>query len=813
MIKITWRSLLKNKLTFGLNLLGLAVGMAAFLTIAQYLQFELGYDKFYKDADRVFRVNTFWSIDGEEERYATAPPPLAETIREEVPEVEAVCRVFYWSDFTMRPENDFDNVYRETEVYAVDESFFQVFDYGLIEGDPETVLQEPASIVLPRSAAVKYFGEQAVKNGNIVGRHLMGGKDAGTPWTVTGLMEDQPADSHLQFEFLISAKTYPDDLYRNQIWSWNVMHTYVKVAEQVMGQPNWRERLDQRLDQIVDKYALPFMDESVAEFKASGDHMEYLLQPLTDIHLTSNYLREMRPNGNMTYVKVFGLVALLTIFIAGINFVNLATAQASRRAREVGVKKVMGATRPLLIRQFLGESLLVSGLAAIAALMFTNTLAGLMGSMMDVSFLKHLDQMMVWLTAAGLWLVVGFLAGIYPAFYLSWFQPAEVLKGQQRAGWSDKAIRNGLVVFQFVLSIGLITASLVIREQVDLFQEKQLGFTKEQVVVIENDREIEERGPAFKEELRRHPDIIQASFSNGIPGLNTYSRRDFKKEGGSVSWGIDWYQIDEDHLETLEIELLEGRNFRRGVSADSTGIILNEAAVAYLDMDEPIGKYLIMNEGTLDEERSQIIGVVRDFNLESLHHKVKPLALQYFKGYVFKDYITVRLAAGNPKSAIDFIKNSWKSFEPGVPLRYGFLDARYDQLYKGETRLAQVFTLFTGLSIFIACLGLFGLITFVVARRTKEIGIRKILGASTSRILTLLSRDFLILIGIAFLIAAPISWWAMHRWLEHFAYRVEIHWWVPLLGGVAAGLIAMLTISLRSWAAARANPVEGLRSD
>lgn len=813
MLKITWRSLLKNKLTFGLNLLGLAVGMAAFLTIAQYLRFELSYDQFYAHSDRLFRVNTFWSIDGEEERYATAPPPLAAAIREEIPEAEAVCRVFNWSDFTMRPENDLENVYRETEVYAVDESFFKVFDFGLIEGDPETALSEPASIVLPRSAAVKYFGEKAVEQGNIVGRHLMGGKDAGTPWKITGLMEDQPANSHLQFEFLISANTYPDDLYRNQVWTWNIMHTYLLVSEQAVTQPNWKIQIEDRLDQIVDKYALPFMDQSVAEFRQSGDQMEYLLQPLTDIHLTSNYLREMRPNGNMTYVKIFGLIALLTIFIAGINFVNLATAQASRRAREVGVKKVMGASRPLLIRQFLAESMVVSGLAAGLAVILTSGLTELTGNLLDVSFLKNTDQITMWLTAVGLWLVVGFMAGIYPAFYLSWFRPAEVLKGQHRSGWSDTAIRNGLVVFQFVLSIGLITASLVIKKQVELFQEKQLGFNKEQVVVIENDREIEERGPAFKEELRRHPDIIQASFSNGIPGLNTYQRRDFKKEGGEVSWGIDWYQIDEDHLETLEIELLEGRNFHAGTSTDSTGLILNEAAVAYLGMDDPVGHFLIKNEGDEDEERLQVIGVVKDFNLESLHHKVKPLAIQYFKGFVFKDYITIRLAAGNPKSAIEHIEKSWQTFEPGVPLRYGFLDVRYDQLYKGETRLGNVFALFTGMAIFIACLGLFGLITFVVARRTKEIGIRKILGASPQSILQLLSKDFLLLVGIAFLIAAPLSWWAMQSWLENFAYRIELQWWMPILAGLAAGAIAMITISLRSWSAARANPVEGLRND
>lgn len=787
--------------------------MAAFLTIAQYIRFESSYDKFYDHADRIFRINTYWSIGGEEERYATAPPPLAQAIREEVPEVEAACRVFYWSDFTMRPENDFENAYRETEIYAADPSFFKIFDYGLIEGDPETVLSEPASIVLPRSTAIRYFGEAAVRQGTVVGRRIMGGNNANTPWTVTGLMEDQPANAHLQFEMLISASTYPDDLYRNQIWSWNVMHTYVLLSESAVKQPGWETTLEDRMDQIVQKYALPFLDQSVDEFQRTGDHMEYILQPLTAIHLTSNYLREMRPNGNMTYVRIFGLIALLTIFIAGINFINLATAQAGRRAREVGVKKVMGASRSNLIRQFLAESLLISGLAVVLALVITNGLTDLTDKILDVGFLEHTAQRSLLLTSAGLWLGVGLLAGIYPAFYLSWFRPAEVLKGQHRSGWSDTAIRNGLVVFQFALSIGLIMASLVVKEQVDLFQNKELGFNKEQVVVIENDREIEERRTAFKEELQRHPDIIGASFSNGIPGLNTYQRREFKLEGGDVSWGVDWYQADEDHLKTLEISLAAGRNFRTGNSADSAGLLLNEAAVAYLGLSDPVGKFLIKNAGQTDEERLQIIGVVKDFNLESLHHRVKPLAIQYFKGFVFKDYVSVRLTAGNPKSAIEHLENSWKSFEPGVPLSYGFLDVRYDQLFKGETRLAKVFSLFTALAIFIACLGLFGLITFVVARRTKEIGIRKILGASTQRILHLLSRDFLMLLGIAFLIAVPVSWWVMGHWLENFAYRIELSWWMPVLGGAAAFLIALTTISLRSWSAARANPVDSLRNE
>ncbi|MEZ4988826.1 MAG: FtsX-like permease family protein [Saprospiraceae bacterium] len=812
-LKIAFRSLLKNKLTFALNLSGLAVGMAAFLVIAQYIRFENSFDRFYADADHIFRVNTFWAIDGKEERYATAPPPLAQAIKDDVPEVAAVCRVFYWSDFTMRPENDLDNTYRETEVYAADETYFQVFDYGLVEGDPETALRQPASIVLPRSTAVKYFGEEAVRSGNIVGRKILGGKDAGTPWTVTGLIEDQPENAHLQFEMLISASSYPDDLYRSQIWSWNSMHTYARIADEVMADADWKKRLQARFTEIVEKYALPFMDHSVPEFHQGNNHMEYLLQPVTDIHLTSHYLSEMRPNGNLTYVRILGLIALLTIAIAGINFINLSTAQAGNRAQEVGVKKVMGASRRELIRQFLTESILITALAATAAGGMIYGLSQLDNQLPDVDFLQHFDGRYALMLTLGLWAGLGLLSGLYPAFYLSWFRPAQVLKGRQTERVAGVKVRNALVVFQFALSIGLIMASLVVKQQVDLFREKNLGFNKEHVVVIENDREIEEKGPAFKEELLRHPDIIQASFSNGIPGLNTYQRRDFRAEGAAVAHGLDWYQIDEDQLETLEIDLLEGRNFRGRTSSDTNGLILNESAVALLGLDQPIGKTLILNEGENDEERLQIIGVVKDFHLESLQHEVRPLAMQYFQGFVFKDYISVRLKAGDPIDAIDYIAKSWKAFEPGVPLRYGFLDTRYDQLFKREVQLARLFAVFTGLSLFIACLGLFGLVTFVVLKRTKEIGIRKILGASINSILQLLSRDFLILIGIAFLIASPLTWWLMQRWLNNFVYHIQLSWWMPLVAGIGALAIALLIIGLRALQAARSNPVESLRSE
>ena len=811
-LKIALRYLRKNRLTTGLNILGLAVGMATFLLIQEYVSFERSYDQFYRNSEQVFRLNTLWAFEGEEERYATTPPPLAEVVRQQIPEVEAIVRVFYWSDFTMRADNNHERVFRETKAYAADEDFFRVLDYGLLDGDPETALSEPASAVLPKSAAIRYFGEDAFERGDIVGRQLLGGKDAGTPWNVTGVMEDQPENSHLQFDMLVSANSYPDDLYRNQVWTWNVMHTYLRTTATEGAE---RAQLQAKLKNIAEEYTLQKMSFAEANPEQLATvNFDYPLQAVSDIHLTSNYLREMRPNGNATYVKLFLWAAYLVLFMAVINFINLATAQATRRAPETGVRKILGASYGSLIRQHLSESVVTGLLAGVVALGFVLAWNGVAAEWLGRNAdLSHYWQPVFLLQLLGLSLLTGLLAGVYPAFYLSRFASTDVLRGRQLKLISDRALRNGLVVFQLGLSMVLIAGSWTIYQQVNYFQSKELGFGKNNLLVIENDREVEERKDAFKAELESHPGVTAVGFSNGLPGQPSYQMRNFRAEGMDDGTGINWILADDSFLPTLDVELLEGRNFQARNSQDSMGIILNEAAVGLLGLENPVGHMLIKNEGRDDEERLQVIGVVQDFHLQSLHQEIQPLAFSFFKGFVFKDYISVRLSGDDVNSAIAHVEQRWESFEPGVPLRYTFLDENYNQLFASEVQLSRLFQVFTGLAMLIAGLGLFGLVSLLLAERVREIGIRKVLGASLTQIVLMLSKQFIWLIIIAFVIAVPLVWYGSTQWLQNFAYSID-YGPGPLLIAIAGVLtLGLVTVGLRALRAATANPVESLRNE
>ncbi|MEM8907560.1 MAG: FtsX-like permease family protein, partial [Bacteroidota bacterium] len=685
-----------------------------------------------------------------------------------------------------------------------------VFEHGLLEGNPATLLTEPSSIVLPKSAAIKYFGQAAYDQKQIIGRNILGGKDGGTPWKVTGIMADQPDHSHLDFEFLISSSSYPDDLHRSNNWSWPFMHTYLRTHPQ----QNDPQLLAQKLKGIVKQYALPFLGNEATDFEEEKVFLSYVPQRLTDIHLTSNYLREMHPNGNKTYVQIFVLTAFFILLIASVNYINLFIAQSTKRAKEIGIKKVIGATRKQLIQQFLAESFLAVGIATLLSLMmielFRTSSSFFFSDAFSVNFINYTELL---LAALVLMVVVGFVAGSYPAFHLTQFSSSAALKGKLRMGLRHSGVRNSLIVFQFVISIGLMVCTTIVNQQVHFFQSKGLGFQKENVLIIENDREIEGQAQVFKQALLEHSQIKRVSFSNGLPSLAAYKMREFNQEGSTIKKGINWYQMDGDHLATLNIDLVAGRTFQTESPVDSFSILINEATAKLLSLEDPIGKYLIKNQGADDEERLRIIGVIKDFHFESLHHAVKPLAIQFFKGFVFKDYISVRLTGQDLPNTIAHIEKTWKQFEPGVPLRYHFLEKSYDALFKSEQRLASVFNLFSGLAIIIACLGLFGLAAFITEQRTREIGIRKVLGASIYQIVTLLSQDFLKLVLIAALIASPIAWYLMNEWLQNFHYRVNILWWIFLVATVMALLIAALTVSLQSFKAALANPTDVLRSE
>ena len=789
-------------------MIGLSIGIASCLVIMLYVSEHISYDKFWKDYDKIYRINTFWNTSEGETRFATSPPPLAEAINQDIPGVEAT-RLYTWSDFTFRPDTDSSNVFRETGVYAANHNFFKIFSNLLIEGDPESALKEPVSIVISESTAKRYFGKEMAENKQVLGKNILGGKDGGTLWKITGIMKNMPHHTHLDFGIIISSNSYPDDLHRSPIWTWNSMHTYIKVVDGVQIQD-----IENNLDQIVQSRLIPFMGADPENFNIEGNDMKYVLQPIEDIHLKSNFLREMGSNGDIKYITIFFLVAIIILVIACVNFINLTTAQAAKRAKEVGIRKSLGSQKSMLRNQFLLESMIFSLTAGILALGLVELFNILAKDKIGLDFsLSVLNNPVYMLLFLGIILIVGFLAGAYPSFYLTAFKPVDVLKGKITHQIKTGGLRNGLVVFQFMVSVFLIIATGVISDQVEFFRNKNLGFNKENVLIIQNDREIEESREDFKASLKKHSVIINASFSSGIPAIKEFHVRDYSPENDFNSTGFNWYQIDESYIETMDMELVSGRSFTERIASDSNGIILNQAAVAELGLQDPMDQLIVINRGAQDEHKVRVIGVVKDFNFESFKNKIKPLGMEYMKGYVFKDYISIRIVEGKESEAVKIIKKEWENFEPDVPISYNFLDSNFDNLFKDEQRLSTIFSMFTGLAVLIACMGLLGLTAYATEQRKKEIGIRKVLGATISNLITLLSWNFGKMAIVGFILAVPVAYFAMEKWLATFEYKTSISSITFLSAGVSTLIIALFTISFLVVKAAFRNVVEALKEE
>lgn len=792
-----------------INISGLALGMAACLIITFYVQEEMSYDTSYRDSERVYRLNTYWKRVEADEKFATSPPPLAPALAELSPDVEAFVRLSKRSDFTMRPDHDFDRPYRETNAWTVDKDFVKVLDNGVLAGDPEIMLAQPRSVVMPRKTAIRYFGQEAFDAGNIVGRQLGGGGDGGTKWQVTGVLEDQPKQSHFQFDMLLS-KENPNGPGEN-IWGWLAFYSYIKLKD---NQPETIEKVKRQLEFIVANYAVKDAGMTLEQLRADGNDMQFLLQPIEDIHLKSALLREMTPNGSLTYVRSMAIVALFIIVLACVNFVNLSTAKSALRAKEIGVRKVLGSGRGQLIRQFLAESLLMTFIALLIALGLAEFFANVIRTGFDWEIsTAFVREPLVLLSVLAVTTFIGVLAGLYPAIYLTGFQPVNALKGKSLKGRGEKGIRNALVVSQFVISIGLIIATMIINQQVEYSRQKDLGFDKENVLVIQNDREIDERREEFKAFLKPNTLIVEAGFSTGIPGLPQYMRRDFSVSGREGNMGLNWFQADDSFLTTMGISVIEGRDFNMEIASDSSGLMLNETAVRELGLQDPVGTYLTINKGENDEHRVQVIGVIEDFNLHSFDRKIGALAIEYLGDYSFKDYICIRLAPGNLREAVSGVEAAWKEFEPNVPMVYSFLDEDFDRLFKSEQRLGKVFNAFTGLAIFIACLGLFGLAAYTSEQRTREISIRKVLGASIGSLLSLLYQSYFRLIIVSFVIAALVAYLFAQQWLSNFVYSIQIGFKPFVLALLGTMLIAALTVVYQSLKTVLRNPVDTLKSE
>ena len=716
---------------------------------------------------------------------------------EELSEVENATRILHLFGVQTIRYNETTIV--EENVYWADSTFFDVFSFQLSAGDPTTALTEPNSLVITKGMALKYFGDEPA-----LGKTLLVG-DEQVPHEVTGVVENLPSNVHFHFSMLRSMASI--EMSRRNEWFSNNFITYLLLHEGASP-----ESLEAKLPGLVEKYVGPeieqFLGVSLETLTQQGDQYGYFLQPLLDIHLRSNLSLELEPNGDITYVYILGAIAFFIILLACINFMNLATARSANRAKEVGIRKTLGSLRSGLVGQFMTESVVLSLIATCLAVVAANLLLPSFGNIAgrEISSALFIQPGFL-LGLLGFMLVVGMLAGSYPAIYLSSFRPVEVLKGKLRAGTKSSGIRNTLVVFQFFVSITLIICTLLVYQQLEYVRAKNLGLNKENVMVMYGAQRLtNSQQGAFKQALFNQSQVVNASISSDIPP-GSIARSIFRKTATEEDASLYMYEVDYDYLPTMQIELLEGRNFSRSFSTDTAAILLNEAAVRALGSENLLNEAVIH---TGSGRTYQVVGIFKNFNFESLRSEIQPLVLTL---NTQGSYLSARISSENVSATVNQIESLWEQYAPSQPFQYAFLDDNYDALFRAEQRLGKVFSIFTGLAIAVACLGLLGLATFIAEQRTKEIGIRKVMGASATNITLLLSKDFTKLVTIAFGIAIPVAYLIMRKWLEGFAYRTDVSPWVFLIAGVGALLIAWLTVSFQSIKAALANPVDSLRNE
>jgi putative ABC transport system permease protein len=803
-IKTAFRSLYKNKGFTAINILGLALGLSTCLLIVLYVVDELSYDRYNTKADRIYRVNEDLKLGENSVQYAVCMPPLAKTLIAEYPYVEDAVRLRNAGLYHVKKGSS--NILESKMVHA-DPSLFNVFTLPMINGDPKTALAEPNSVVITETIAKKYFNST-----NVVGKTMLFNDNQS--YMITGVIKDVPKNSHFNFDFFLSMSTLPDS--RSNEWLRSDFATYVLLKN---GADH--KKLEASFPAFLQKFSGSQMQSqlgmSIAAFEKSGSFFRMNLTALTDIHLKSHRTGELGANSTSQYVYIFSAIALFILLIACVNFMNLSTARSSNRAREVGVRKVLGSSRKYLIFQFLSESIMVTFFAtaiaiivAIALLPLFNQLAG--------KEIAITTQSLVWIIPASLIIVVviGSLAGSYPAFFLSAFQPIDVLKGKLSAGFKGGGLRSLLVVFQFAISVFLIIGTLVIYNQLNFIQTKNLGYNRNQVLVIQNAFELDNQTKAFKQEVKQLPGVTNATMTGFLPTSGNRSTAIYFKDATldqkKSIFPQNW-EVDADWIPTLDIKMASGRNFSKEMLTDSSAVIINEAAAKFLGYKDAVNKSLYKSSGGKrgsNIKEYHIIGVVKDFHFNSLHEKIEPVIIRLADN---RGALSIRVNTANLPSLMAQIKGKWATFSPGVQINYSFMDQDFDASYRAEQRIGTIFIVFTSLAIIIACLGLFGLAAYAAEQRTKEIGIRKVLGANVTVIVSMLSKDFIKLVIIAILIASPLAWYLMHLWLQDFAYRVNIQWWVLAGAACTALLIAFITISFQSIKAALANPVNSLRSE
>ena len=807
---IAFRNLKKQRFYTLINILGLAIGIASCLIILLYVTHELSYDKHYADANRIYWVNCEIKFGANHMNLAVAPAPLADAMRTDFPEVEHSAR--FWSDGSMLIKRA-DQNFKETEVIYADSSVFNVFTIPFVQGNPKQALKDPYTMVISQKAAAKYF-----PNENPIGQTLIvENKDH---YKITGVYEDMPVTSHFYFDIMLALVS--TDYNKDPNWLSNNFSTYIKLRPDADY-----KALEAKFPKMIDTYAGPQAkqalgsDFTMEKFRASGNKLEWTLMPLTDIHLHSDLTAELGVNSDIAYVYLFGAIALFILAIACINFMNLSTARSSNRAKEVGVRKVMGSLRSHLVRQFLTESILLSVFSFFVALVVAWLVLPSFNLLAGKELFLPFEKGIFWGGLAAGALVVGLLAGLYPSFFLSAFRPANVLKGNLSLGMKSGLIRSSLVVFQFSISIILIIGTISVNRQLGFIQNTKIGFNKDQVIVIKDAYGMGDQIQSFKNEVLKDNRILIGTISGFLPVSGTNRNDNTHWPEGTQPTeenmvALQCWRVDYDYLKTLGMKIKIGREFSSEFPSDSGAVILNEAAQKIFGFTtDPIGKKISTfsgdRSGGIDREHPKsfpVIGIVEDFHFESLKQNITPLALFLDKSI---GLVSFRFQAKDAQEVIATIEKNWKALAPGMPFSYSFLDEDFGRMYAAEQRLGKIFFIFAGLAIIIACLGLFALTAFTAEQRTKEIGIRKVLGASVSSIVVLLSKEFGKLIFIAFIIAAPLAWYGVDWWLKNYTYKAEIGVMVYLLAGVF--VIAWLTMGYQSIRAASSDPVKSLRSE
>ena len=798
---------LKNQPFFTLiNTLGLAIGMAGGLLIALYIYEELNHDKMFADSDRIHRIDMEIKFGGAEIKSAETAPPLAGALRQDFAEVENTTRFRNLGSNLFRDAEKTDNIKELHTTYA-DSTFFEMFGLDLIQGNKETALQKPNTLVMTRSAAENHFGTV-----DVVGKKLL--LNNNDTYLVTGVMEDMPANSFLK-DYTIFMAMAGNVASREDIWGGNNYFTFIKLSPDT-NMDNFQSKLDGLLEKYVLPWATRTFPEMTAEsFSASGNYIKYHTIPLTDIHLHSDNKIEMSEVGNMENVYILSFIGFFLIFLASVNFMNLSTANSLKRAKEVGIRKTLGSNRGQLIFQFLTESgivvfasMIVAIIVAYIALPFFNDLAG-----RSISIPFKNPMFYVWLIL--ITIILGLISGSYPAFVISKFAPIDTLKGQRFQIKSKWSMRSFLVVFQFGVAVFLIVGTLVVFQQLKFIQNKDLGFDKEQVLIINDTYAAGEQVDALRQEILNLSAVQNATISSFMPVPSSRSSTSFFQEGKmDQQYAIQSqvWKVDDHYLNTLDLELISGRNFNGHSIADSTAVIINESTLKILGLNaEEALEVRITQEVEMGEPLYfKIIGVVKDFHYESLRDDIGALSL--FMGSS-TGYMAVKLKTADLTGVVGSIENIWAKMASGQPFDYRFMDDAFNTSYKEEIRLGNIFMVFTCLSIFIACLGLFALATFNAQTRIKEIGVRKVLGASVSQITLRLTTDFLKLVAISTLISLPLGWYFMNVWLQDFSYRIQIGWGILSFAALLVIFIAIITVSFQAINAAVANPVKSLRTE